>query len=164
LADLDDLFSGRINTLVSNQHNIEEELRVCDLLIGAVLVPGASAPKLVSREMLALMKQGSVIVDVAIDQGGCVETSRPTSHTSPVFTVDGVIHYCVANMPGAVPRTSTFALTNATLPYALEIAEKGIKQTAAEHTALKRGINVYNGKICNREVALAQEKEWEDFL
>lgn len=163
LADLDDLFSGRINTLASNQHNIEEELRMCDLLIGAVLVPGASAPRLVSREMLALMKKGSVIVDVSIDQGGCIETSHPTSHTSPVFTIDGVIHYCVANMPGAVPRTSTFALTNATLPYALEIAQKGIKKTAAEHTALKRGINIYNGKICNREVALAQEKTWEDF-
>lgn len=163
LADLDNLFGGRINTLMSNLHNLEQELQVCDLLVSAVLIPGGRAPKLVTRNMLSMMKPGSVIVDVAIDQGGCIETSHPTSHTSPVFTIDGVIHYCVANMPGAVPRTSTFALTNATLPYALEIAQKGIKKTAAEHTALKRGINVYNGKICNREVALAQEKTWEDF-
>jgi len=163
LADLDNLFGGRINTLISNLHNLEQELHVCDLLVSAVLIPGGRAPKLVTREMLSMMKPGSVIVDVAIDQGGCIETSHPTSHTSPVFTIDGVIHYCVTNMPGAVPRTSTFALTNATLPYALEIAKKGIKKTAAKHTALKRGINVHNGKICNREVALAQEKTWEDF-
>lgn len=163
LAELDNLFGGRINTLMSNLHNLEEELALCDLLIGAVLIPGGRAPKLITRDMLSIMKKGSVIIDVAIDQGGCVETSRPTSHTSPIFTVNDIIHYCVANMPGAVPRTSTFALTNATLPYALEIARKGLKQVASEYNALKRGINVYNGKICNQEVALAQDKPWEDF-
>ncbi|HIJ79925.1 MAG: alanine dehydrogenase, partial [Desulfobulbaceae bacterium] len=118
LAELTDQFGGRITTLASNQHNIEEELKKADLVVGAVLVPGGNAPKLISREMLAIMQPGAVIVDVAIDQGGCAETSRPTYHSDPVFAVDGIIHYCVANMPGAVPRTSTFGLTNATLPYA----------------------------------------------
>ncbi len=163
LAYLDDIFSGRINTLMSNMHNIEEELAICDLLVGAVLIPGGSAPKLVSREMLSLMKQGAVIVDVAIDQGGCVATSKPTTHSKPTYTVDGIIHYCVANMPGAVPRTSTFALTNATLPYALEIANKGVIAAAAENKALKRGINVSDGILRNKEVAKSQSKMWQKF-
>jgi alanine dehydrogenase len=163
LAELDDLFGGRINTLMSNLHNLEEELKVCDLLVTAVLIPGGKTPKLVTLDMLSLMKKGSVIVDVAIDQGGCVETSRPTTHSSPVFTVKDILHYCVANMPGAVPRTSTFALTNATLPYALEIAEKGVYGATQDHSALKRGINIHKGKICNKEVAVAQGKEWQDF-
>jgi alanine dehydrogenase len=163
LAELDNRFGGRINTLMSNLHNLEEELAICDLLIGAVLIPGGKAPNLVTADMLPIMKPGSVIVDVAIDQGGCVETSRPTSHSSPVYTVDEVIHYCVANMPGAVPRTSTFALTNATLPYALEIAQKGLKQAVSANKALGRGINVCNGRICNQEVALAQGRPWKEY-
>lgn len=163
LAYLDDIFSGQINTLMSNIHNIQEELTICDLLVGAVLLPGGTAPKLVSREMLPLMKKGAVIVDVAIDQGGCVETSRPTSHSEPIFSVDDVIHYCVANMPGAVPRTSTFALTNATLPFALEIADKGLYQAAKDNVALRRGINVHDGVLCSREVALSQNVDWQDF-
>ncbi len=160
LNQLEEIFSGRVNTLMSNRHNIEEELGRCDLLVGAVLVPGGSAPQLVSRRMLSLMKKGAVIVDVAIDQGGCVETSKPTTHSHPVFVVDGIIHYCVANMPGAVPHTSTFALTNATLPYVLDIANKGLEKVAADNISLKRGINTYQGKICNREVANSQGKIW----
>jgi len=163
LAYLDDIFSGRINTLMSNIHNLEEELRICDLLVGAVLIPGGSAPKLVSREMLSLMNPGAVIVDVAIDQGGCVATSRPTTHSAPIFKVDNIIHYCVANMPGAVPRTSTFALTNATLPFALEIADKGLAAAAADSPALRRGINTHDGCICNKEVAESQRREWRPF-
>lgn len=164
LAELDDMFHGQINTLMSNMHNLEEELKTCDLLVSAVLIPGGKAPKLITLDMLSLMKKGSVIIDVAIDQGGCVESSRPTSHSSPVYTVNDVLHYCVPNMPGAVPRTSTFALTNATLPYALEIAEKGLKHAVSTHGALKCGINTHDGKICNQEVALAQDRDWHEFL
>ncbi|MBI5558405.1 MAG: alanine dehydrogenase [Deltaproteobacteria bacterium] len=163
LAYLDDIFSGHINTLMSNTHNLEQELAIADLLVGAVLIPGGSAPKLVTRQMLSLMKKGAVIVDVAIDQGGCVETSRPTTHSEPIFIIDGIIHYCVANMPGAVPRTSTFALTNATLPFALEIANKGLLNAASENRALKRGINIHDGAIRNREVAESQGRGWQDF-
>ncbi len=161
LEQLDGLFSGHINTLMSNRHNIEEELKTTDLVVGAVLIPGGRAPSLVTREMLSLMKKGSVIVDVAIDQGGCVETSRPTTHSDPVFEVEGITHYCVANMPGAVPRTSTFALTNATFPFALTIADKGLEKALQEDEALKRGVNVFKGKLTNGEVAEAQGKEWE---
>ncbi|MBE9503007.1 MAG: alanine dehydrogenase [Proteobacteria bacterium] len=162
LAYLEDIFVGRINTLMSNQHNIEEELKMADLVIGAVLIPGGRAPKVVSKDMLSLMKRGSVIVDVAIDQGGCIETSRPTCHSEPVFEVDRVTHYCVTNMPGAVPRTSTFALTNATLPFAMEIADKGIKRAASENMALMKGINTYMGKLTNAEVADAQCIKYEE--
>jgi len=130
--------------------------------VGAVLTPGARAPKLIRREMLGLMRPGAVIVDVAIDQGGCAETSRPTTHADPVYTVDGIIHYCVANMPGAVPRTSTFALTNATLPYALAMANKGFAQAMREDRALLQGVNVYQGKLTSREVAQAQGREWSE--
>ena len=161
LAELTDQFGGRITTLASNQHNIEEELKKADLVVGAVLVPGGNAPKLISREMLAIMQPGAVIVDVAIDQGGCAETSRPTYHSDPVFAVDGIIHYCVANMPGAVPRTSTFGLTNATLPYAAAIADKGIELAAREDGALYRGINVYQGQLTSEKVAQAQGREWQ---
>jgi len=160
LAYLDDIFAGRINTLMSNQHNIEEELKVADLVVGAVLIPGSSAPKLITRRMLKLMKKGAVIVDVAIDQGGCFETSRPTSHSEPTYEVGGIIHYCVTNMPGAVPRTSTFALTSVTLPLALDIANKGVDKAAAANRALQRGINTYHGKLVNREVAESQGKKW----
>lgn len=162
LAYLDDLFGGKINTLMSNAHNIEEELKLADLLVGAVLIPGGRAPALVKKDMLPSMKKGAVIVDVAIDQGGCVETSRPTTHSHPVFEVDGVIHYGVTNMPGAVPRTSTFALTNATLPFAMEIAEKGVEKAARENSALLKGINIYRGRLVNGEVAAAQNKTREE--
>ncbi|MBE9536700.1 MAG: alanine dehydrogenase [Proteobacteria bacterium] len=162
LAYLEDIFAGRVNTLMSNIHNIEEELKLADLVVGAVLIPGGKAPKLVTKKMLKLMKKGSVIVDVAIDQGGCIETSRPTSHSEPVFDMDGVTHYAVTNMPGAVPRTSTFALTNATLPFALEIADKGLKKALSENNALLKGVNTYYGKLTNGEVAEAQAREWEE--
>ncbi|MDT8318427.1 MAG: alanine dehydrogenase [bacterium] len=161
LASIDTLFEGRIKTLMSNSHNIEEELKAADLVIGAVLIPGARAPKLVTKDMLSLMKKGAVIVDVAIDQGGCFQTSRPTTHSDPVFYVDGITHYCVANMPGAVPRTSTFALTNATLPIALEIANKGLKRAATDSAAIMSGINTFGGRLTNLQVAKAQDKKWE---
>jgi len=162
LAELDSLFRGRVTTLASSQQAIEEELAKADLVVGAVLVVGACAPKLISRKMLGLMRPGSVIVDVAIDQGGCAETSRPTYHSDPVYTVDSIIHYCVANMPGAVPRTSTFALTNATLPYCLAMANKGLDSAMREDRALLRGVNIHRGKLNNREVADAQGREWSE--
>jgi alanine dehydrogenase len=162
LAELDALFRGRVTTLASSRQAIEEELAKADLVVGAVLVPGARAPKLISREMLSLMPKGAVIVDVAIDQGGCAETSRPTFHSDPVFEVDGIIHYCVANMPGAVPRTSTFALTNATLPYALAMANKGFNMAVREDRALLRGVNTDQGKLFSREVAQSQNREWRE--
>ncbi len=160
LAELDARFDGRLDTLVINRNAIEEELGRADMVIGAVLAPGASTPKLIRREMLGLMQEGAVIVDVAIDQGGCTETSRPTTHSDPVYTVDGILHYCVANMPGAVPRTSTFALANATLPYVLRIAEKGLDRAAAEDAALARGVNVYRGRLTSRQVAESQGRQW----
>ena len=162
LAAIDNLFEGRVKTLMSNSHNIDEELKAADLVIGAVLIPGARAPRLVTKDMLVLMKKGAVIVDVAIDQGGCFETSRPTTHSDPVFNVSGITHYCVANMPGAVPRTSTFALTNATLPFAMEIADKGLANAAAENAAIMSGINTLGGRLTNRQVAQAQDKKWEE--
>lgn len=128
-------------------------VKKADVVIGAVLIPGAKAPKLVTRDMLATMKEGAVLVDVAIDQGGCFETSRPTTHKNPIYTVDGVVHYCVANMPGAVPKTSTIALTNATLPYALEIADKGWKRAMKENPEIAKGANVVRGAITHPGVA-----------
>ncbi|MHB1226247.1 MAG: alanine dehydrogenase [Desulfurivibrionaceae bacterium] len=164
LAELDALFRGRVTTLAINRHTIEEELARADLVVGAVLVVGARAPRLISREMLSLMPRGAVIVDVAIDQGGCAETSRPTFHSDPVYEVDGIIHYCVANMPGAVPRTSTFALTNATLPYAMAMADKGFAQAAKDDPALFRGITTYQGALTNRLVAESQGRDWQPLL
>ena len=155
LRYLDDVLPKNITLIVSNQHNIEEEIRDADAVIGAVLIPGAEAPKLVTEEMLKKMKPNSVIVDVAIDQGGCFETSRPTSHSEPVYKVHNVLHYCVTNMPGAFARTSTFALTNATLPYGLEIANKGYKKALMENEALAKGLNVIDGKITYEPVARA---------
>lgn len=153
LRYLDDLYGGRITTLVSNQFNIEQSVRYADLLIGAVLVVGAKAPKLVTGEMVKQMKPGSVIVDVAIDQGGSVETiDRVTTHSNPVYEKYGVIHYAVANMPGAVARTSTFALTNATLPYALELANRGYLNAVLNNRALARGVNVFKGRVTCRAV------------
>ncbi len=150
---LDDIFHGHVNTVMSNTHNIFEEIKNADLVIGAVLIPGAKAPKLVTEEMIKSMKKGSVIVDVAIDQGGCVETTYPTTHDNPVFEKHGVIHYSVANMPGAVARTSTYALTNATLPYAVKLANKGYMQAMREDRALALGLNVYQGKVVYKAVA-----------
>jgi alanine dehydrogenase len=141
--------------LMSSPAAIRKLLRESDLVVGAVLIPGAAAPRLVTREMLKYMKKGSVIVDVAIDQGGCIETARPTTHDDPIYEVDGIIHYCVANMPGAVSMTSTVALTNATLPYALELAAKGYKKAAQENPELARGINIIDGKITYAGVAEA---------
>jgi alanine dehydrogenase len=157
LRYLDDILFGKVKTLASNRHNIEEAVKTADLVIGAVLVVGARAPKLVTREMLATMKPRSVIVDVAVDQGGCVETIHPTTHSDPVYEVDGVLHYGVANMPGAVPYTSTYALTNATLPWALEIAGKGWRQAAQEHPALALGINIVGDKLTCRGAADAHD-------
>jgi alanine dehydrogenase len=161
LRHIDDLFHGAVVTLASNQLNLRASLRRADLLIGAVLIPGRSAPKLVTREMLGLMKEGAVVVDVAVDQGGCFETTHPTTHSNPVYVVDGVVHYCVANMPGAVPRTSTFALNNATLPYAIALANKGI---AAVHDdpGLWLGVNTYKGHITCQPVADSQSRPFRD--
>ncbi|MHB8173643.1 MAG: alanine dehydrogenase, partial [Nitrospirota bacterium] len=151
----DDIFHGTIRTLVSNRHVLEESLTEADLVVGAVLVAGARAPKLAGRKTISRMKRGSVIVDVSIDQGGCFETSRPTSFTDPVYAVDGVIHFCVTNMPGAVPRTSTFALTNVTLPYALKIANMGVEAALKSDSALMRGLNLWQGMLTSKPVAEA---------
>lgn len=155
LRYLDDIFLGRVATLASNALTLAQSTRKADLLIGAVLIPGASAPRLVTREMVSTMKKGAVIVDVAVDQGGCVETSHPTTHSHPTFVVDGVVHYCVANMPGAVPRTSTFALTNSTLPYALKLANLGLEGALAADPGLAEGLNVFAGHVTHRGVAEA---------
>lgn len=161
LRYLDDIFGGRLVTLMSNSYNIAAAVRRADLLIGAVLIPGARAPHLVSEEMVKTMKPGSVIVDVAIDQGGSIETiDRVTTHSNPTYVKHGVVHYSVANMPGAVARTSTFALTNATLPYALQLANKGWKQAIKEDQALAKGVNVLDGKITYRAVAEAHNLEY----
>ena len=163
LRHLDDLFGSKIQTLFSNAHNIEASVRECDLLIGAVHIPGARTPRLVTRKMLPLMKKGSCIVDVSVDQGGCVESIRPTTHTDPVYVEEGVIHYGVANMPGNVPRTSTFALTNATLPYVLTLANLGIDGALKVSAPLNRGANIMDGKAVNKNVAelVRQEKKGE---
>ena len=155
LKEIDMVFGGRIKTLVSNSANIEDCLREADLVIGAVLIPGAAAPKLVTRPMLKIMKPGAVLVDVAIDQGGCFETSRPTTHQDPIYVVDGIVHYCVANMPGGVARTSTQALTNATLPYTLELANKGWRQALLDNAHLRNGLNVCRGRLTYPAVAQA---------
>jgi alanine dehydrogenase len=153
LRDLDFLFGGRVKTLYSTTANLEEALKDADLVVGAVLVPGKLAPRLITREMVKKMKRGSVIVDISIDQGGCSETSRPTTHADPIYVVDGVIHYCVTNMPGAAARTATLALTNATERYALEIANKGWRKALAENKHLQEGLNVCLGKVTNSHVA-----------
>ena len=157
---LDEILSGRVSTVMSTALQIESTIADADLVIGAVLVPGARAPKLVTREMLGVMKKGAVIVDVAIDQGGCVETARPTTHSDPVYEVDGITHYCVANMPGGVPITSTKALTNATLPYVEAIAEHGLAEAVARDRSLARGVNVLDGKITFEPVAEAHDLDY----
>jgi alanine dehydrogenase len=160
LRELDDIFNQQVVTLASNAWTISENLKTADLVVGAVLIPGASAPRLVKREMIANMKPGSVVVDVAIDQGGCFETSHATTHTEPIYFVDGVLHYCVSNMPAAVPYTSTFALTNATFPYLLELANYGLEGACERHAALCEGVNTYNGFVTYRGVAESQGRQW----
>ena len=155
MRELEMMLDGRITLAMSSRLQIEEALPGADLVIGAVLIPGARAPKLVTRDMLSILKPGAVLVDVAIDQGGCFETSRPTTHSDPVFTVDGIVHYCVANMPGAVPITSTKALTNVTLPYVEAIADRGVREAVARDPALARGVNVVGGKVAYEAVAEA---------
>ena len=161
LRDLDDLFEGRVRTQFSTPTAIDEAVFDADLVIGAVLIPGAAAPKLVTRAMLSSMKRGAVLVDVAIDQGGCFETSHATTHADPTFVVDGVVHYCVANMPGAVPVTSAHALNNATLPFGLALADKGLEALLVD-PHLMAGLNVHRGKITNRAVALSLGREFLD--
>jgi alanine dehydrogenase len=153
LRYLNDIMPANVKTQMSNDFNIREMVPTHDLIIGAVLIPGTKAPSLITRDMLVTMKPGTVIVDVAVDQGGCIETTHPTTHDDPTFLVDGVIHYCVANMPGAVPRTSTIALTNATLPYAIKIANEGWKQACRNNSALKKGLNIVNGSVVYEGVA-----------
>ena len=153
LRYLSDIMPANVTTVMSNHYNILEAITEADLVIGAVLIPGAKAPHLITRDMLKLMSPGTVVVDVAVDQGGCIETCQPTTHENPTFIIDDIVHYCVANMPGAVPYTSTLALTNATLPYALQLANKGWKKACAENEELKKGLNVANGKIVYRGVA-----------
>ncbi|HWG33603.1 MAG TPA: alanine dehydrogenase, partial [Gemmatimonadaceae bacterium] len=152
---LSDVMPANVTFIYSNRHNLLEQIRTADLVVGGVLIPGAKAPKLVRREDLKTMQQGSVIADVAIDQGGCFETSHPTTHENPTYVVDGVIHYAVANMPGGVPRTSTLALTNATFPYALLLANKGWKQALRDNAALRKGLNIVEGKVTYPGVAEA---------
>ena len=160
MRQLDDIFLSKVQTMASSRYAIEESIAHADLVIGAVLVVGAAAPKLVTRDMLKLVPQGAVLVDVAVDQGGCFETTHATTHSNPTYYEEGVLHYCVANMPGAVPRTSTFALTNATLPYALALASKGFERAIAEDPGLKEGVNTYAGKCTYEAVATSQNIEF----
>jgi alanine dehydrogenase len=153
LRYLDDVMPANVNTVFSDRHNIREELRLADLVIGAVLIPGARAPRLVTRDDLKLMKPGAVVIDVAIDQGGCMETSRPTTHSKPTYIVDGIVHYCVTNMPGAVGRTSTYALCNVTFPYVLELANSGLSGACAKYPGLREAVNMHAGKVTNQAVA-----------
>jgi alanine dehydrogenase len=160
LRELDDLFLGKLHTLASNSYNVAKATREADLVIGGVLIPGATAPKIVTKAMVGKMKKGAVIVDVAIDQGGCVETARPTSHSDPSYVVDGVVHYCVTNMPGAVPHTSTLALTNATFPYLLRLANLGAADALLADVGLAEGLNVWKGILTHRGVAESQQRDW----
>ena len=161
LRELDDIFGGRVHTLASNPYNVERAVCDADLVIGGVLIPGAAAPKIVKRAMVAKMKKGAVIVDVAIDQGGCIETARPTTHTDPSYEVDGVVHYCVTNMPAAVPYTSTLALTNATQPYVLKLAQMGAEAAIREDRGIAEGVNTYAGALTYEAVARAQQREYK---
>ena len=162
LRYLDDIMPENVTTLMSSRHAIRHHIRRADLLIGAVLIEGARAPLLVTREMISTMRKGSVIVDVAVDQGGCIETIHPTTHSAPTYLVDGVVHYAVANMPGAVGRTSTFALTNATMPYAVKIANMGYAQAAKDDPAIRHGLNIVEGKVTNRAVAETFDLEYHE--
>jgi alanine dehydrogenase len=161
LRTLDDIYNSQIVTLASNAWTIRETLRLADLVVGAVLIPGAAAPKLVRRDMIRIMKRGSVVVDVAIDQGGCFETSHPTTHTDPTYFVDDVLHYCVSNMPAAVPHTSTFGLTNATFPYVLQLANTGLQAACERYPAICEGVNTYQGHVTYPAVAESQNRSWK---
>lgn len=160
LRYLEDVLPANADTVMSNEYNIRQLIRQSDLIIGAVLIPGAKAPHLITRDMLKLMRKGTVLVDVAVDQGGCIETCKPTTHENPIYEIDGIVHYCVANMPGAVPYTSTLALTNATLPYAIQLANKGWQKACNDNEDLKKGLNVVNGKIVYKAVADAWGLEY----
>ncbi|MCF0062436.1 alanine dehydrogenase [Dyadobacter chenwenxiniae] len=162
LRYLEDIMPANVDTVMSNEYNIRELIKSTNLIIGGVLIPGAKAPSLITRDMLKLMKPGTVMVDVAIDQGGCFETSRATTHEDPIYEVDGVVHYCVANMPGAVPYTSTLALTNATLPYALHLADNGWKNACTTNEELRKGLNVVNGKVVFKGVSDAWNLPYTD--
>ena len=162
LRHIDNLFFSQIETLISTPYNIAHSIQNADLVIGAVLIRGASAPKLITRKMVASMGAGSVIVDVAVDQGGCSETTRPTTHSDPTYLVDGVVHYCVSNMPGSMPRTSTFALTNATLPYVLNIGELGLTGAIKKNPYLKDGVNIYRGRVTCKPVAQSLKLPFQD--
>ena len=164
LRYLEDVMPANVDTVMSNEYNIREAIKLSDLIIGAVLIPGAKAPHLITREMLKEMRQGTVLVDVAVDQGGCIETCTPTTHENPTFIIDDIVHYCVANMPGAVPYTSTLALTNATLPYAVQLANKGWEKACAESEELKKGLNIANGKILYKGVAEAWNLPYNEEL
>jgi alanine dehydrogenase len=167
LRQLDDIMPANVDTVFSNEYNIREAIQKADLIIGAVLIPGAKAPSLITRDMLKTIRDGAVMVDVAVDQGGCFETTKPTTHADPIYVVDGVIHYSVANMPGAVPYTSTLALTNATLPYALQLADKGWKKACNDNNDLKLGLNVIGGKVVYKAVSDAFGLDYhsvEEFL
>ena len=160
LRELDDIFNGRLITVASNSYNVARATAEADLVIGGVLIPGAAAPKIVTKEMVAGMKKGAVIVDVAIDQGGCIETARPTTHSDPSYEVNGVVHYCVTNMPAAVPNTSTLALTNATFPYVLRIAREGAKAAILGDAGIQEGVNTFDGQLTYNAVAASQSKPW----
>lgn len=166
LRYLEDVMPANVDTVMSNEYNIREAIKLSDLIIGAVLIPGAKAPHLITREMLKEMRPGTVLVDVAVDQGGCIETCKPTTHENPTFEIDGIVHYCVANMPGAVPYTSTLALTNATLPYAIQLANKGWEKACRENEELAKGLNVVSGEVVYKGVSdawdlpLSDVKKW----
>jgi len=160
LRDLDDIFNGRLHTLASNSYNIARATQEADLVIGGVLIPGAAAPKIVTKEMVSKMRKGAVIVDVAIDQGGCIETAKPTTHSDPSYVVSGVVHYCVTNMPAAVPNTSTLALTNATFPYVLKLAQLGAEAALKADAGFAEGVNTYNGHLTYKAVADNQNREF----
>src|SRR6201996_5792786 len=161
LRELDDIFNGKLFTLASNSYNVTRAVQEADLVIGGVLIPGAAAPKIVTKEMVAKMKKGAVIVDVAIDQGGCIETAKPPTHSKPSYEVNGVVHYCVTNMPAAVPNTSTLALTNATFPYVLKLARLGANAAISEDKGIAEGVNTFNGVLTYGAVAAAQKRDWQ---
>lgn len=164
LRELDDIFNGRVFTMASNSYNIARAASEADLLIGGVLIPGAAAPKIVTKTMVSRMKKGAVIVDVAIDQGGCIETAHPTTHSDPSYEVSGVVHYCVTNMPAAVPNTSTLALTNATFPYVMKLAKLGAKAAIHEDKGIAEGVNTYDGILTYEAVAAAQQRDWKSVM
>jgi alanine dehydrogenase len=164
LRYLDDVMPENVTTVMSNEYNIREFVKTADLIVGAVLIPGAKAPSLITRDMLKTMQPGTVLVDVAVDQGGCIETCKPTTHEDPIFIIDDVIHYCVANMPGAVPYTSTMALTNATLPYAVQLADKGWEKACSDNEELLKGLNVVKGDVVYKAVAEAFDLPYTEIL